>query len=149
MGINPSFSHSYSHKRNWIQIETEFETRNIFAFRFKFPTLKKKTLLIYVFAWFSALILRFVFANTNENKVLVDLLCWFFKKTKLNDKIAVTVATISTLFHLMDNNILFMPFWGVWFLFYGPSTHFRSFQARSVTLTTLFLGKPPRQFTRT
>ena len=27
----------------------------------------------------------------------------------------------------------------VWFLFYGPSTHFRSFQARSVTLTTLFL----------
>ena len=36
---------------------------------------------------------------------------------------------------------------GFWFLFYGPSTHFRSFQARSVTLTTLFLGKPPRQFT--
>ena len=29
----------------------------------------------------------------------------------------------------------------VWFLFYGPSTHFRSFWARSVTLTTLFLGK--------
>ena len=37
----------------------------------------------------------------------------------------------------------------VWFLFYGPSTHFRSFRARSVTLTTLFLGKPPRQFTST
>ena len=37
----------------------------------------------------------------------------------------------------------------VWFLFYGPSTHFRSFRARSVTLTALFLGKPPRQFTRT
>ena len=35
------------------------------------------------------------------------------------------------------------------FLFYGPSTHFRSFRARSVTLTTLFLGKPPRQFTST
>ena len=32
----------------------------------------------------------------------------------------------------------------VWFLFYGPSTHFRSFWAWSVTLTTLFLGKPPR-----
>ena len=32
------------------------------------------------------------------------------------------------------------------FLFYGPSTHFRSFRAWSVILTTLFLGKP-RQFT--
>ena len=32
----------------------------------------------------------------------------------------------------------------VWFLLYGPSTHFRSFRARSVTLTTLFLSKPPR-----
>ena len=29
------------------------------------------------------------------------------------------------------------------FLFYRPSTHFRSFRARSVTLTTLFRGKPP------
>ena len=29
------------------------------------------------------------------------------------------------------------------YLFYGPSTHFRSFWAQSVTLTTLFLGKPP------
>ena len=37
----------------------------------------------------------------------------------------------------------------VWFLFYGPSTHFRSFQAWSVNLATLFLGKPPRQFTST
>ena len=37
----------------------------------------------------------------------------------------------------------------VWFLFYGPSTHFRSFWARSVNLATLFLGKPPRQFTST
>ena len=34
----------------------------------------------------------------------------------------------------------------VWFLFYGPSTHFRSFWARSVNLATLFLGK---QFTST
>ena len=32
---------------------------------------------------------------------------------------------------------------------YGPSTHFRSFRARSVYLATLFLGKPPRQFTST
>ena len=30
----------------------------------------------------------------------------------------------------------------VWFLFYGPSTHFRSFRVWLVTLTTLFLGKP-------
>ena len=36
----------------------------------------------------------------------------------------------------------------LWFDF-GPSTHFRSFRARSVTLTTLILGKPPRQFTST
>ena len=37
----------------------------------------------------------------------------------------------------------------VWFLFYVPSTHFRSSAVWSVTLTTLFLGKPPRQFTST
>ena len=30
-----------------------------------------------------------------------------------------------------------------WVLFYSPSTHFRSFRARSVTLTTLFLGNLP------
>ena len=30
---------------------------------------------------------------------------------------------------------------------FGPSTHVRSFQARSVNLVTLFLGKPPGQFT--
>ena len=32
---------------------------------------------------------------------------------------------------------------------YGPSTLFRSFRARSVNLSTLFLGKPSRQFTST
>ena len=38
-------------------------------------------------------------------------------------------------------------------VFYGPSTHFRSFRARSINLATLtnlatlFLDKPPRQFT--
>ena len=31
----------------------------------------------------------------------------------------------------------------VWFLFYGPSTHFKSFRAQWVNLATLFLGKPP------
>ena len=34
-------------------------------------------------------------------------------------------------------------------VFYGPSTHFMSFQARPVNLATLFLRKPPRQFTST
>ena len=34
-------------------------------------------------------------------------------------------------------------------VFYGPSTRVRSFRARSVNLSTLFLGKPPRQFTST
>ena len=35
---------------------------------------------------------------------------------------------------------------GVVLVFYGPSTLFRSFRARSVNLSTLFLGKPPRLF---
>ena len=34
-------------------------------------------------------------------------------------------------------------------VFYSPSTHFRPFRAWSVNLATLFLGKPPRQFTST
>ena len=34
-------------------------------------------------------------------------------------------------------------------MFYGPSTLFRSFQARTVNLSTLSLGKHPRQFTST
>ena len=34
-------------------------------------------------------------------------------------------------------------------VFYGPWTHFRSFRVRSVNLSTLFLGKPPRQFIST
>ena len=34
-------------------------------------------------------------------------------------------------------------------LFYGPSTYFRLFPARSVNLATLLLGKPLRQFTST
>ena len=34
-------------------------------------------------------------------------------------------------------------------VFYGPSTLFMSFRARSVNLSLLFLEKPPRQFTST
>ena len=33
---------------------------------------------------------------------------------------------------------ILIMFWLVWFLFYGPSTHFRSFWAWSVTLITFF-----------
>ena len=47
----------------------------------------------------------------------------------------------------IKNNRENVDFGLVWFLFYGPSTHSRSFRAQSVTLTTLLLGKPPRQFT--
>ena len=34
-------------------------------------------------------------------------------------------------------------------VFYRPSTLFRSFRARSVNLSSPFLGKPPRQLTNT
>ena len=34
-------------------------------------------------------------------------------------------------------------------VFYGPSTLFRLFRVRTVNLSRLFLGKPPRQFTST
>ena len=50
---------------------------------------------------------------------------------------------------LQMSNFILVSFGLVSFLFYGPSTHFRSFRARSVNLATLFLGKPPRQFTST
>ena len=36
--------------------------------------------------------------------------------------------------------------WLVVLVFYGSSTHFRSFRAQSVNIATLFLDKPPRQF---
>ena len=32
---------------------------------------------------------------------------------------------------------------------YGPSTLLRLFRAQLINLSTLFLGKPPRQFTST
>ena len=60
--------------------------------------------------------------------------------------------TLTLLFcHVMAHilEICGVKFGLVWFLFYGPSTYFRSFWARSVNLATLFLGKPPRQFTST
>ena len=49
---------------------------------------------------------------------------------------------------LCSLKLFFLIWFGlVWFLFYGSSTHFRSFRARSVNLATLFLGKPPGRFT--
>ena len=39
--------------------------------------------------------------------------------------------------------------WLVVLVFYGPSTHFRSFRGWSVNLVRLFFGKPPLQFTST
>ena len=48
------------------------------------------------------------------------------------------IVTIPFSFHISLHQ-----FWLVVLVFYGPSTHFRSFQARSVNLVTLFLGKPP------
>ena len=41
-------------------------------------------------------------------------------------------------------SILWVSILFVWFGFYGPSSLIWSFRARSVNLTTLFLGKPPR-----
>ena len=44
---------------------------------------------------------------------------------------------------------IYLVLWLVVLMFYGPSAHFRSFRTRSVNLATLFLGKPPWQFTST
>ena len=49
--------------------------------------------------------------------------------------------------HILRTSRIFLQFWLVVLVFYGPSTHYRSFRVRSVNLATLFLGKPPRQFT--
>ena len=66
-----------------------------------------------------------IILNNIFNKDSFVFFCFFMKQAK----------TIHTL-------VLFD------FCFYGPSTHFRSFRVQSVILTTLFLGKPPRQFTQ-
>ena len=58
-------------------------------------------------------------------------------------------TTKLTVLRETDESILLIIKGLVSFLFYGPSTPFRSFRVRSVTLTTLFLGKPPKQFTST
>ena len=57
----------------------------------------------------------------------------------------IAVLGVCLCIHILWSPVLLL----VWFLFYGPSTHFTSFRALSVTLTTLFLAKPPRQFIST
>ena len=48
-----------------------------------------------------------------------------------------------------SKNIFKLYFVVVVLVFYGLLTLVMSFQVQSVTLTTLFLGKPTRQFTST
>ena len=65
----------------------------------------------------------------------------------------ITLSTVGEMNFVFQTGDKMMSCWLVGRLvvlvFYGPSTHFRSFQARSVNPATLFLGKPPRQFTST
>ena len=57
------------------------------------------------------------------------------------------LCDISTFLYDLVNvtlrSVLVTTGWLVLLVFYGPSTYFRSFQARPVNLATLFLGKPP------
>ena len=63
----------------------------------------------------------------------------------------VSGSTLFTQTCLSENlgTLRYAFWWLVVLVFYGPSTHFRSFRARSVNLATLFLGKSPRQFVST
>ena len=59
---------------------------------------------------------------------------------------------VTAIFFQRSYSLDFYSLWKGWLVvlvFYGPSTLFRSFRTRSVNLSTLFLGKPPRQFTST
>ena len=77
-----------------------------------------------------------------DSLVLEMLWIWLWLNVYDPFPLMLWVSNINSTFLLT-----FEKFGLVWFLFYGPSTHFRSFRARSVNLATLFLGKPPRQFT--
>ena len=97
---------------------------------------------IYFRASFPLLLLRFCQCSS---------FCpWFFADFVKVKNIALLyikhtcTRTINLHFFLQDPPVFYQDL--VWFRFYGPSTHFRSFRARSVTLTTLFLGKPPRLY---
>ena len=80
--------------------------------------------------------------------------CRIYFMTELHERMLPDVGTEPTTVHIQpsyrarrDSSVEWFGL--VWFLFYGPSTHLRSFWAQSVNLATLFLGKPPRQFTST
>ena len=51
--------------------------------------------------------------------------------------------TVLALLYISRHIALNIIRWLVVLVFYGPSTHFRSFQAQSVNLVTQFLGEPP------
>ena len=68
------------------------------------------------------------------------------KKSRTNFSVTDAAALM---FRLQAEGMLWFVDRLVGLVFYGPSTHFMSFQARSVNLATLFLGKPPRQLTST
>ena len=78
--------------------------------------------------------------NLSEKHPLVIL---HPKQTCMRNLMEIRDKRSGSIFQSFDRSNL------VWFPFYGPSTHLRSFRARSVTLTTPFLGKPPGQFTST
>ena len=66
----------------------------------------------------------------------------------LNFRIITTIFGVLWYHQIPSLSVPLDQVWVGLILFY-PLTHFRSFWARSVTLTTLFLGKPPKQFTST
>ena len=99
---------------------------------------------IYFRASFPLLLLRFCQCSGHgsspiSSKWKISLYYIYIKHT--------CTRTINLQFFLQDPPVFYQDL--VWFRFYSPSTHFRSFRTRSVTLTTLYLGKPPRQFTST
>ena len=63
--------------------------------------------------------------------------------------VKMPAASPCDVLHVSNRFVDFVVVVIVVLVFYGPSTHFRSFRARSVNLATLFLDKPPRQFTST
>ena len=81
---------------------------------------------------------------TSDCLIWVHIVCSNMSVQKLS---IITVSLTSSLFGTWLRFCVSLIL--VWLLFYGPSTHFRSFQVRLVTLTTLFLCKPPMQFTST
>ena len=94
--------------------------------------------------------------NAKKNRVGREILfCWNILKSKKclgqgrKNRVDTTtrLGDWNHILYFILAQVLFSLILLIWFLFYSPSTHFRSFRALSVTLTTLFLGKPPWQLT--